>query len=44
MQWITFGFVSKEVVNLADGTVVCNDGEALIIHVKDQVLTLWTVE
>lgn len=37
---ITFGFVGKEVVNLADGAVVCNDGETFVVHVQDQILTL----
>lgn len=31
--------VRKEVVNLGDGSVVGTDLEALVVHVKDQVLT-----
>lgn len=31
--------VGEEVVHLAGGTVVGADGEALVVHVEDQVLT-----
>ena len=37
---ITLCLVGKEVINFASGTVVCDDVKALVIHVKDQVLTL----
>lgn len=37
---ITLGLVRQEVVNLAGGAVVRNNGEALVVHVKNQVLTL----
>ena len=36
----TLGLVFKEVVDLAGRTVVCDDGEALVVHVKDEVLAL----
>ena len=36
----TLGLVRKEVVNFAGGTVVGDNGEALVVHVEDQVLTL----
>lgn len=39
---ITFGLVRKEVINFASGTVVCNNIEAFIVHVKDQILTLYS--
>jgi len=35
------GFVGQEVVNLGDGSVVSADGEAVIVHVQDQVLALF---
>ena len=36
----TLGLVREEGVDLAGRTVVGNDGEALVVHVEDQVLTL----
>ena len=36
----TLGLVSEESVDLAGRTVVRNDGEALVVHVKDEVLAL----
>ena len=38
----TLGLVFKEVVDLAGRTVVCDDGEALVVHVENQVLALAT--
>lgn len=38
----TLGLIFKEVVDLAGRTVVCDNGETLVVHVEDQVLTLWT--
>lgn len=35
------GLVGQEVVNLGDGSVVGADGEAVIVHVQDQVLALF---
>lgn len=37
---LTLGFVVKEVLDFAGGTVVGDDGEALIVHVHDEILTL----
>ena len=37
---LTLGLVRKEVVDFARRTVVCDDSEALVVHVEDQVLTL----
>lgn len=34
------GLVGQEVVNLGDGSVVGADGETMVVHVQDQVLTL----
>ena len=36
----TFGFVLKEVLHLAGGTVVRDNGETLVVHVEDEVLAL----
>lgn len=36
----TLGLVGKEGVDLGDCPVVCNDSEALVVHVEDQVLAL----
>ena len=36
----TLCLVRKEVVDLAGRAVVGDDGEALVVHVEDQVLTL----
>lgn len=36
----TLGFVSEEIVNLGGGSVVGNDGEALVVDVQDEVLAL----
>jgi hypothetical protein len=38
IQCCTFGFVLKEAINLADGTVENNDSEAVVGDVHDQVL------
>ena len=38
----TLGLVLEEVVDLARGTVVGDNGEALVVHVKDEVLALRT--
>lgn len=35
------GLVGQEVVNLGNGSVVGTDGEAMIVHVQDQVLALF---
>lgn len=37
---LTFGFVGEEIVNLGGGSVVGNNGEALIVDVQNEVLTL----
>ena len=39
---LTFCLILQKVVDLAGRTVVCDDGEALVVHVEDQVLTLGT--
>ena len=36
----TLGLVFKEVVDLAGGTVVSDNGEALVVHVEDEILAL----
>lgn len=38
----TLGFVLKESIDLAGCPIVCNDIEALVVHVEDQVLALTT--
>lgn len=40
MRSLTFGLVRQKVVDFARRTVVCDDGEALVVHVENQVLTL----
>ena len=37
----TFRLVVKEMLDFAGGTIVRNDGEALIIHVENEVLALF---
>jgi hypothetical protein len=37
---ITFRLVGKEIIDFTDSSVVCDNIEALVIHVKDQILTL----
>jgi len=37
---ITFGLVLEKVVNFAGSTVICDDIEAFIVHVENQILTL----
>lgn len=39
-ETLTLSFVGQKVVNFAGGTVVCDDSEALVVHVENQVLTL----
>ena len=38
--YLTLGLVFEEVVDLAGGTVVSDNGEALVVHVEDEVLAL----
>lgn len=40
----TFGFICKELVDLACGSIVCNNGETLVIHIENEVLALQNVE
>lgn len=37
---ITFGLVLEKVVNFAGSTVICDNIEAFIVHVENQILTL----
>jgi hypothetical protein len=37
---LTLGLVLQEVINLGGGAVVSDNGEALVVHVQDQVLAL----
>ena len=37
---LTLGLVGKEGVDLGHCPIVCDNGEALVVHVEDQVLTL----
>jgi hypothetical protein len=37
---LTLGLVLQEMVDFARRTVICDDGEALVIHVENQVLAL----
>lgn len=36
----TLCLILKESIDLAGGTIVGNNGEALVVHVQNQVLTL----
>ena len=37
----TLGLVGEEIVDFAGRAVVRDDGEAFVVHVQDQILTLW---
>lgn len=41
---LTFGFTSKETINLGSGSVVGNDGETLVVDVQNEVLALLKAE
>lgn len=38
----TLGLVSKEIVNFAGCSVVCDDSKTFVVHVEDKILALHT--
>lgn len=40
IEKLTFRLVSKEMINFAGSTIVCDNGETLVVHVQDQILAL----
>lgn len=37
---LTFGLVGEKIVDLAGCAVICDNVEAFVVHVQDQILTL----
>jgi len=38
---VTFCLVGEEVIDFTGGTVVSDNGKTFVVHVEDQILTLW---